>query len=109
MITLANFFNRMDWQGEVVSIANRAPKWFVGKQYKELAPGNIVWKFRNCDITEEQYTNKYKLQLSKLNVQKIGEELEGKTLLCWEATGNFCHRMLVAEWLTQAGFEVALF
>lgn len=30
------------------------------------------------------------------------KELDGSVLLCWEKSGAFCHRRLVAEWLEDA-------
>ncbi len=37
---------------------------------------------------------------------KVGKELQGMILLCYEKTGDFCHRHLVAEWLREAKFDV---
>jgi len=38
--------------------------------------------------------------LDVLDAKKVYEELgEDSILLCWEKSGDFCHRRLVAEWL----------
>lgn len=63
------------------------PKWKFLKQYKE-------------DGNKYAYTKAYYDEiLSKLDPQKVLNDLEGKTFLCWERSGEFCHRRLVAEWL----------
>jgi uncharacterized protein (DUF488 family) len=36
----------------------------------------------------------------------VAQALEGKVLLCYEKSGDFCHRHLVAEWLRRYGYEV---
>ena len=106
MITVANFFNKQHWEGEPVSIANFSPKGFRGERCSELAPGKIVRQFKKKQITQEEYMVAYKQQLGKLDVQEIGKRLRNKTLFCWEKTGEFCHRYIVADWLEDAGFEV---
>lgn len=89
-----------------VSIAGRAPNWYNGKQYKVLAP---KWSFfkRYKDKNDEMYKNHdfyiehyYKEVLNKLNPQQVFMELgENAVILCWEASGKFCHRHLVSQWL----------
>jgi uncharacterized protein (DUF488 family) len=92
-----------------VSIAGKAPDWFVGREYKKLAPK--YWFFKkykedgDTDFYIEQY---YKEVLDKLDPQKVYEELgEDAVLLCWESYDKFCHRFLVADWLKEKlGIEI---
>ncbi len=64
-----------------------------------LAPTREMIKLAHDGKTEE-YTKQYTEQiLSWLDPQKVYEELDDCVLLCWEKSGSFCHRRLVAEWL----------
>jgi hypothetical protein len=86
-----------------VSIAGKAPEWYTGRQYKKLAP--LYWFFQKykTDGDKEFYTIQYKNNiLANLNPQTVFDELGADaTLLCWEKSGVFCHRRLVAEWLQE--------
>ena len=58
--------------------------------------------FAKCkeDGDEEAYRKSYYEQvLRKLDAQKVYDDLKDKTLLCWEKSGKFCHRRIVAEWI----------
>jgi uncharacterized protein (DUF488 family) len=84
-----------------VSIAAKAPVWFKGREYKKLAPKYTFFKKYKLDGDEKYYTEQYyKEVLDKLDSQQVFDELgENAVLLCWEKKGEFCHRLLVAEWL----------
>lgn len=99
------------YKGEnAVSIAGKCPDWFKGRQYKKLAPKYDWWKkWRNESLSEEWYKEQYyKTILDKLDTRQVYEELgENAVLLCWEKSGKFCHRHLVAEWFQkELGIEV---
>lgn len=83
-----------------VSIAVGAPNWFKGEIYPDLFP---TWELvNNYKVTgdEEVYTKAYHEKiLSKLNPEKVYDDLQGKVVLCWEGKGKFCHRRIVAKWL----------
>lgn len=86
-----------------VSIAGKAPHWYKGREYKKLAPKwGFFQKYKN-DGNEDDYTVSYYLEvLSKLDPQEVYDELgEDAVLLCWEQTGHFCHRHLVAQWFEE--------
>jgi len=115
-----------------VSIAGKTPDWYKGREYKKLAPKFHFFKdYKKCikyidellqekritipeaiemkRKTEENYTIHYYSEV--LNVldphQVYGELGENAVLLCWEKSGEFCHRRLVAEWLKkELGIEV---
>jgi len=91
-----------------VSIAGRAPTWYKGREYKKLAPK--YWFFKKYkDPSDEHYKDEeyyieqfYKEVLDNLDPQKIYEELgKDSVILCWETPEKFCHRHLVAEWLSK--------
>ena len=85
-----------------VSIARKPPNWFKGSKYPELYPSwdMIVEYKKNGD--KQAYTRAYYKQvLDKLNPDKVWADLKDNTLLCWEKSGEFCHRRLVAAWLNE--------
>lgn len=91
-----------------VCIALKHPDGFQGKCYPPLFP---KWSFLSKyfkDHDEEAYTREYHAQvLSKLDPQKVYNDLKDCVLLCWEGPNKFCHRRLVAQWLKDAlGAEV---
>lgn len=92
-----------------ISIAGKAPAWYTGIEYKKLAPKYDWWKeWKDKGLSEEWYTEKYRQTvLSGISPAKIIEDLaslnpEGKdiALLCYEKPSDFCHRHLVADYLS---------
>ena len=84
---------------EPIAISLTVPKGYQGKRYMALAPTREMINLAQEGRTEE-YTKLYTEQvLSWLAPMKVYQELEGIVLLCWEKSGSFCHRRLVAEWL----------
>ena len=82
------------------------------KTYRALAPG--AWFM---SVNYEQYRKLFFEQLSKLNAQKVWDDLvklangHEPILLCYEippfTDTNWCHRRMVAEWFKQElGHEV---
>ena len=113
MIYTSYFSSKKYKPEEGISIA-RWCKFWSGLSYTALAPSTELlswWKSLSSieqETTEAKqcYANLYKEQtLSKLNPAEVAMILEGKTLLCFEKAGDFCHRHIVAEWLRDAGFE----
>ena len=84
-----------------VSIATKAPEGFNGRRYPQLYPKWWFFKIYKDTGNKEHYTKHYHKEiLNKLNPQRVYEDLgENAVLLCWEKTGEFCHRHLVADWL----------
>ena len=96
-----------------ISIAAKAPIWYKGAEYKKLAPKwsfYSEWKNGSHKGDNDYYTKHFKEEvLDKLDPEQVLRELEGFSgvsedniiLLCYEKTGTFCHRHLVADWLNQ--------
>lgn len=94
-----------------ITICGKAPDWWTGLQYKKLAP---KWSF--FSVWKETHDNDYyienfnKLVLDTLSAEQVINELrtmsptEDIALVCYEKPGDFCHRHLVAKWLTDNGF-----
>jgi len=99
------------------SIATKSPASFTGPTVWELTPGQLVWDLKKGKITEEEYTDEYQDRLHSLLFDEDEKgrpikfdfsQLEGKTLLCWEDPGHFCHRRILAQFLCKIGYEVWL-
>ena len=95
-----------------VSICAKAPPWFQGLEYKKLAPSYSILMKYTQDKNEEDYVKAFESEiLAKLNPYQVVVELkrmaDGRdiALLCYEKPSDFCHRHLVADWLTKTGFE----
>lgn len=98
-----------------ISICGKAPDWYKGLQYKELAPKYgffMEWK-KNHD--DDYYIGHFWSEvLDKLDILDVirnfidisnKEEKNDIALICYEEPSDFCHRHLVAEWLNQNGFK----
>lgn len=102
-----------------IAICGGIPNWYKGLWYKKLAP---KWSFFNewKNGTEHKGDNDYYIQhfnnevLDKLSVSLVIEDLQKIAntkdtdkiiLLCYEKPGDFCHRHLVADWLTKNGLK----
>lgn len=110
-----------------VAICGGIPDWYKGAWYKKLAP---KWSF--FSKWKETHDNDYYIEhfqtevLDKLTPQRVlvdlqlllpievREEMQEPiwkskdyhiVLLCYEKTGEFCHRHLVADWLNKNGVE----
>lgn len=108
-----------------VSICGKAPQGWNGLEYKKLAP---KWSF--FSVWKETKDNDYyiahfnKEVLEPLNIIRVTTDLQvllpyeireqmqnavwnddkfHLALVCYEKPNDFCHRHLVAEWLSQHG------
>jgi hypothetical protein len=113
LIYTSYFSSRKYKPEDGVSIARFAPFWH-GLTFSKLAPTEELLRWWKSLIPEDQvkkdfkdyYEKRYRLQtLSCLDPKEVTMILEGKTLLCFEKSGDFCHRHIVARWLREAGFE----
>ena len=89
---------------KLVSICRKTPNWFTvpHRNYKLLQPEyDLIMSYKSKKITAEEYTKiYYRDVLNKLDPAKTYQELgENSVLLCYEKSGEFCHRHLVGKWL----------
>lgn len=87
-----------------VSIALYSPKWYTGREYKKLAPPkDLLEGYKNGKISVTEYKVRYYEEvLDLLNPQQVFDELgDNVILLCWEKSGEFCHRNLVSDWFKE--------
>ena len=99
-----------------IAICAKPPKGYNGLVYRPLAPKyDFFQKYKiTGDVVEftENYTGQV---LNKLNPVSVVTNLYHQAclapntrdiaLVCFEKSTDFCHRHLVAEWLTTAGYE----
>lgn len=103
-----------------ISICAKAPNWYKGLQYKQLAPSyDILMKYKQDGNIEDYTLNFYKNILGRLNpaetVFNLSRLAAGRgdlsyfpnniCLVCYEKSSDFCHRHLVSEWLRKYGYE----
>jgi len=83
-----------------VNIAIKHPPGFDGPSYPALFPKWHFLKKYKRDGDEASYTEAYHREvLSHLDPAQVWADLKDKTLLCWEKSGSFCHRRIIATWL----------
>ena len=82
------------------------------KTFEKLFPDeNTFEEYKGGVISEDDFRKEYELKLYKLNKKQIIRELFNMSngtdivLMCWEKEG-FCHRHLIAKWLSIGGFKV---
>lgn len=100
-----------------IAICRYPPKWYRGLTYKALAPPTpLLNAWNGGAITAKGYIRVYESEvLNNLNPDVVVGELtklaDGHdiVLLCYEKTGDFCHRQLVADWLNRAGYDCSEF
>jgi len=98
-----------------VAISTKVPEEWKGPVYRPLAPsGSIFWQYKRQGQDEELYTQRFRREvLGVLDPHQVVRELMelsgGKdvALCCYERTGSFCHRTIVADWLGEAGYDVS--
>ena len=96
-----------------ISIARAAPIWYKGLEYKPLAPSWDILNEYKITQDKEKYIERYtKEVLDNLNPYEVRETLMKLAedwqivLLCYEKPNAFCHRHLVADWLSSYGIPV---
>ena len=99
-----------------ISICGKAPNWYKGLQYKKLAPKYdffMKWKeTHDNDYYIKCYNEQVLNKLDAINVVRdltyiVPKDTTGEyiCLVCYEKPGDFCHRHLVADWLSKHRFE----
>ena len=97
-----------------ISIAGKAPTGYLGLEYKKLAPKYGFFQEWKKNHNNEYYIEHFNSEVLRcLNPYNVLDDLRymsnGKDciLLCYEKSGDFCHRHLVADWLEkELGIEV---
>ena len=98
-----------------VSICNKVPGFFLGPNIESVAPNNsILWQYKKSGQTDEdreRYKQRYINEVLCayrfhpeyfIDLLKNFSDTEGGkdiVLLCYEKSGDFCHRHILADWL----------
>ena len=99
----------------LISIARSAPKYWFGLEYKKLAPSLAILSDYKRTGNEEKYIQEFSFQLFCLTPSIVIDELVTMArgyniiLMCYEKPQDFCHRHLVAKWLTDNGYKTQEF
>ena len=72
----------------------------------QLFPSDkILWDYKKGKIDEMEYTSKYLDQLNELGVDRIIKMMQifgdNVVLLCWESPEKFCHRHILADYISK--------
>lgn len=95
-----------------VAISLSTPKDYCGLRYKALAPDWDTLRTWKANKDVELYKRMYWRTVKHLTPAQIVQELTALAgsnhiaLVCYEKPGDFCHRHLIATWLTKAGYRV---
>lgn len=91
-----------------ISICGKAPDGYNGWQYKKLAPKWEFFKKYKETLDKDYYIKCFNEQvLNGLDPNTVIKEISvysgGKdiALICYEKPEDFCHRHLVADWITK--------
>ena len=87
-----------------VSVARFTPKGINIPGYDPVMPSKSILLRYKEDEDVDAYAVNYEGQLSRLDVDKVAADLDGKILLCYEKSSDFCHRHLLASWLNRYGY-----
>ena len=94
-----------------IAISASTPEGYIGLTYKALAPTWDILSNYKSNYDEQEYIRRYTEEiLGKLNVHdeytKLtqGHKLD-VALVCYEKSGSFCHRNIVAKWFRDAGYQ----
>ena len=96
-----------------IGIAQWPPKFFTGESLKQLAPPDFLIRgYKSGDIDNDEYVLQYNKHILKnLDVPALIETLQKMcgqripVLCCYEKSGDFCHRNLVAMHLRSHGHD----
>lgn len=90
---------------KMICVALGKPKYYNAPQIIEVAPRRYMLDDK---WTYEEYTNMYLNDvLSKVNPQELIQTIQrfsngqDVALCCYEKPGDFCHRHILAKWLTE--------
>lgn len=108
------FANLKKLPKNIVPIAISLSKPIPMTSYEKLYPTwNILNAYKNGG-DEEKYIKEYTvIVLNRLNPNAVYEDLKRLSngndvaLVCYERPEKFCHRHLVAEWMTANGYSVS--
>jgi len=121
-----SYFGKLEWlmsngYKNIVAVSGYVPEFYQTLMNNHNCSSNIkfrrcldlapkkewFWKWKQGEFDNEEYKRLYKeTVLDKLNFDEIVSFLgKDAVLVCYEKSGDFCHRHLIAEWLESNGIE----
>jgi hypothetical protein len=96
----------------LISISRWDIRW-EGWKMKSLSPTVDILAEYKREPNEVRYTKRFRSEvLGQKDCDLMVRNLEAKfgpdaqiCFLCYEGPGKFCHRHLVADWMTASGYE----
>lgn len=89
-----------------VAVSGKVPPFYDGMTYPDFAPRWPMYrKWKDGIITNAEYAQEYKDYLDTLDKKEIKLDFDSPNqcnnmiLLCYEKSGDFCHRHVLADWL----------
>lgn len=87
-----------------IAISGTVPSFFKGAAWKWLAPKwQSFAEWKNGEMDNFQYSEKYIEEvLEKLDKEELRElilSVKDPVFICYEKSGDFCHRHILADWL----------
>lgn len=99
-----SYFAKHGGHPKAVSICLWAPQFYKGRQYTKVAPSlELLVEFKQ-NHNKEHFTKRFMEEvLDPLDPEEIFYEIgKDSVMLCYEKTGSFCHRNIVAKWMSDA-------
>ena len=92
---------------EPICIARYSPKSIRIRHCQQLYPTpELILGYKSGRINDEEYKKEYiDKVLGALDEKNVYETLDGKCMVCYEKSGDFCHRYIISEWLEKAGYH----
>lgn len=97
-----------------ISICAKAPDWYKGLEFKNLAPKYDFFMKWKKDHDNDYFTKCYNARvLNNYDASSLVVDLiymvndceKDICLMCYEKPSDFCHRHLVADWLNKNGVK----
>ena len=114
-----SYFAKLKYgKGLKISIARYNPKWlsnkYIDKWFQELAPNRyLLDKYKYKNLSWEEYEELYKKDLFNYNTSRMQlDELkylldkgQDVTVYCYEKPSDNCHRHILANIISNLGYE----
>lgn len=89
-------------KARAVAVCAKAPKWFEGDHFPELAPDfEKIKPFKNGEIDPETFVADYLKKLRDIDFSEY--DFEDKILLCYCSPDEYCHRQDLSKLLVHSG------
>lgn len=99
-----SYFAKNAKHPNAVAICAKSPVWYTGRKYTRVAPTWSIFSEWKKSGDSALYTKRFNEEvLANLDPLKVYNELGADSiLLCYETPDKFCHRHIVAGWLTSS-------